>query len=75
MLIEPDTDLSPEQWKLLEFSDPDRVQAFAPLSKQWIERLDSQLMPWCITVDEQAKREKPKQESPETMRSWCAIRC
>src|SRR6266567_1993778 len=73
IVIEPDKDLSVDEWKLLEAADPDRVQAFAPLSDAWVERFDARLMPWSITVDKQIERDQPTGEAPEGLWHWLNV--
>ena len=66
VVIEADKDLSVDQWKRLEASDPDRIQAFAALSDAWVQRFDARLMPWSITVDTQTDQEEPKGNPPRS---------
>jgi hypothetical protein len=73
VLIEPNKDLAADEWKLLEVSDADRVQAFAPLSDAWVQRFDARVMPWSITVETQTERDQPKEESPEALWRWLNV--
>jgi hypothetical protein len=73
VVIEPDNDLSAEEWKLLEAADPDRVQAFAPLNDAWVERFDARLIPWTITVDKHIERDQPKEQTPEALWHWLNV--
>lgn len=70
VLIEPDKDLSTDQWRELEAADPDRIQAFAPLNDIWVQRFHARLTPWKIAVEDMAKEEEPKGESVEAQWRW-----
>jgi hypothetical protein len=64
-VIEPDKDLSADEWRELEAADPDRIQAFSPLKDEWVERFHARLIPWKIAVEELSKKDEPTAESPE----------
>jgi hypothetical protein len=73
VLIEPDKDLSADEWRELEAADPDRVQSFAPLNEAWVQRFHARLMPWKITVEDIAKEDEPKEESLEARWRWLHV--
>ena len=73
LVIEPEKDLSADEWKLLEAADPDRVHAFAPLSNAWVERFDARLMPWTITAENHIESDQPKGETPEALWHWLNV--
>jgi hypothetical protein len=66
-------DLSLENWTELEASDPDRIQAFAPLNAAWIERFHKKLIPWKITTQDAIKETKPEGDSPEALWRWFPV--
>jgi hypothetical protein len=70
VLIEPDSDLSVDEWGELEAADPDRVQAFAPLKDAWVQRFHTRLLPWKIAVKDAMREAEPKGESFEARWRW-----
>jgi len=50
--------LDDRHWQLLKAQDPDRLVVFAPLSNELLEKLDEQLSPCEIHLDDQTRKDE-----------------